>query len=126
MNDDVIYAYEPHDRTKMKLDGMTTGPVKVADQLPRGSATARFNAWFAVKVTKGIGTMWCASVRGVDHRQPSLGHQRSQRGRTRVLDLTDLSAVGPAIGDHRRSKRAGRRSRHAIRGHLQRCRRGTP
>jgi hypothetical protein len=60
MNDDVIYAYEPHDRTKMKLDGMTTGPVKVADQLPRGSATARFNAWFAVKVTNGIGTMWCA------------------------------------------------------------------
>ena len=60
MNDDPIYAYEPHERTKMKLDGITIGPVKVADQLPRGSATARFNAWFAVKVTNGIGTMWCA------------------------------------------------------------------
>ena len=52
MHDDVIYAYEPHDRTKVKLDGMTRGPVKVADQLPRGSATARFNAWFAVKAPR--------------------------------------------------------------------------
>jgi hypothetical protein len=32
----------------------------VAEQLPHGNAAARFNAWFAVKVTNGVGTMWCA------------------------------------------------------------------
>jgi hypothetical protein len=32
----------------------------VADQLPKGNAASRFNAWFAVKVTSGVGTMWCA------------------------------------------------------------------
>jgi hypothetical protein len=36
------------------------GPVKATDQLPRGNAAARFNAWFAVKITSGVGTMWCA------------------------------------------------------------------
>ena len=49
----------PHHRTQEKLAGHTR-PVKVADQLPAGSAAARFNAWFAVKVTTGVGTMWCA------------------------------------------------------------------
>jgi len=34
--------------------------VKVAEQLPTGNAMARFNTWFAVKVTNGVGTMWCA------------------------------------------------------------------
>ena len=35
-------------------------PVKVADVMPRGTPIARFNTWLAVKVTKGVGTMWCA------------------------------------------------------------------
>jgi hypothetical protein len=35
-------------------------PVKVMDLLPHGNAAARFNQWFAVKVTTGVGTMWCA------------------------------------------------------------------
>src|SRR6516164_4394480 len=35
-------------------------PVKVMDQLPHGTPVARFNQWFAVKVTTGVGTMWCA------------------------------------------------------------------
>jgi hypothetical protein len=34
--------------------------VTVAGQLPTGNAVAQFNAWFAVKVTNGVGTMWCA------------------------------------------------------------------
>lgn len=38
------------------------GPVKVADQLPRGNPFARFNAWLAVKTTNVVGTMWCAYV----------------------------------------------------------------
>jgi hypothetical protein len=35
-------------------------PAKVADQLPRGSAAKRFNSWLAIKITSGVGTMWCA------------------------------------------------------------------
>ncbi len=59
MADHAIYHYVPHPRTKAKLDGAGK-PVTVAAQLPQGSAAARFNAWFAVKVTDGVGTMWCA------------------------------------------------------------------
>jgi hypothetical protein len=53
-----IYHYVPHRRTQEKLEH-PSAPVKVIDQLPRGGAAARFNAWFAVKVTTGVGTMWC-------------------------------------------------------------------
>ena len=36
-------------------------PIKVADLMPRGgSPITRFNTWLAVKVTNGVGTMWCA------------------------------------------------------------------
>ena len=28
--------------------------------MPHGTPVQRFNAWFAVKVTDGVGTMWCA------------------------------------------------------------------
>jgi hypothetical protein len=55
-----IYTYIPHRRTKEKLAGTAAPPTKVADQLPSGSAAKRFNAWLAVKVTTGVGTMWCA------------------------------------------------------------------
>jgi hypothetical protein len=54
-----IYDYVPHHRTKAKLEGAAP-PVKVIDQMPHGSPAARFNQWFAVKVTSGVGTMWCA------------------------------------------------------------------
>jgi len=59
MTDHALYTYVPHDRTKSKLEGIA-GPVKVAEQLPHGTPVARFNAWLAVKVTNGVGTMWCA------------------------------------------------------------------
>src|ERR1700730_8205117 len=36
------------------------GPPRVADQLPREGPLGRFNAALAVKITKGVGTMWCA------------------------------------------------------------------
>ena len=37
-------------------------PVKVSDLMARGAAgpITRFNTWLAVKVTNGVGTMWCA------------------------------------------------------------------
>lgn len=59
MTDRPVYEYVPHRRTQGKLED-PRGPIKVAEQFPHGSASARFNAWFAVKVTKGVGTMWCA------------------------------------------------------------------
>lgn len=60
MPERTIYRYVPHRRTQARLAGETPRPVKVADQLPAGTMPARFNAWLAVKVTQGVGTMWCA------------------------------------------------------------------
>ena len=60
MPERTIYRYVPHRRTQARLAGETPRPVKVADQLPAGTRPARFNAWLAVKVTQGVGTMWCA------------------------------------------------------------------
>jgi hypothetical protein len=60
MTDQAIYTYVPHERTMTKLEGVLDKPVRVAEQLPHGNRVARFNAWFAVKVTNGVGTMWCA------------------------------------------------------------------
>jgi hypothetical protein len=60
MAERTIYRYVPHRRTRARMAGETPSPVKVADQLPTGTAPARFNAWLAVKVTQGVGTMWCA------------------------------------------------------------------
>jgi hypothetical protein len=59
MTDVSIYRYVPHCRTQQKL-AVPMPPVKVVDQLPHGNPAARFNQWFAVKVTTGVGTMWCA------------------------------------------------------------------
>lgn len=60
MPERAIYDYVPHPRTMTKLEGILDRPVKVAEQLPSGNSIARFNGWFAVKVTNGVGTMWCA------------------------------------------------------------------
>ncbi|MHB8375918.1 MAG: hypothetical protein ACYDEB_03070 [Dehalococcoidia bacterium] len=60
MADTATYKYVPHHRTKARLAGETLGPVKVAEQHAKGNPSTRFNAWFAVKVTDGVGTMWCA------------------------------------------------------------------
>jgi hypothetical protein len=35
-------------------------PVRVADQLPRGSAVNRFNTKVALLITRVVGSMWCA------------------------------------------------------------------
>jgi hypothetical protein len=35
-------------------------PAKVADQLPHDNGAKRFNSWLAIKITSGVGTMWCA------------------------------------------------------------------
>jgi hypothetical protein len=52
-------GYPPHDRTKEMLAGLAH-PIRVRDQLRRDNAVARFNSWLAVKITDGVGSMWCA------------------------------------------------------------------
>jgi hypothetical protein len=61
MAESLIYHYVPHERTSQKLDHLAR-PVRTSEQLPRGNPVARFNADVAVKITRGIGTMWCAYV----------------------------------------------------------------
>lgn len=52
-----IYTAAPHPRIEQRKK---QGPVKVADVMPRDNPMTRFNTWLAVKVTNGVGTMWCA------------------------------------------------------------------
>lgn len=54
-----LYTHHPHPRVEERRQ---TPPPKTRDQLPTGNAAARFNAWLAVKITDGVGTMWCAYV----------------------------------------------------------------
>ncbi len=54
-----IYTHIPHPHIAERKQ---QAPPKVADQLPTGSAAARANAWLAVKISTGVGTMWCAYV----------------------------------------------------------------
>ncbi|MGO8958358.1 MAG: hypothetical protein ACLQFR_13450 [Streptosporangiaceae bacterium] len=60
MTDVPIYHYVPHSRTMEKLSGHVPGPARTSDQLPQANVAERFNAWLAVRVTDGVGTMWCA------------------------------------------------------------------
>jgi hypothetical protein len=59
------FDHKPHPRTTAILEGKTSGPVKVKDQLDRSNAAARVNSWLAVKITQGVGSMWCAYVFGI-------------------------------------------------------------
>jgi hypothetical protein len=55
-----IFKSLPHPRIAARA---TAGPPKVSDVMVQPATApwyARFNAWFAVKVTEGVGTMWCA------------------------------------------------------------------
>jgi len=52
-----LYKHIPHPRIEERH---AAGPIKVADQLPAANPLARFNTWLAVKITTGVGTMWCA------------------------------------------------------------------
>ncbi|MGA9775017.1 MAG: hypothetical protein WBU92_03750 [Candidatus Dormiibacterota bacterium] len=54
------FVHKPHARTTAILSGTAPGPVQVRDQLDRSNPINRFNAWLAVKITAGVGSMWCA------------------------------------------------------------------
>jgi hypothetical protein len=58
MSDQAIYQYEPHARTRSTVAETQRGPSPVPP--PPRHAVGRFNAWLAVRVTRGVGTMWCA------------------------------------------------------------------
>lgn len=52
-----VYSHVPHPHiTQRKLEA----PVTVHGQHRRKSRVDRFNAFIAVKITDGVGTMWCA------------------------------------------------------------------
>jgi len=59
MSQSDIYTYVPDEYTeeRLKAGGKT---VRVFDQYPHRNAADRFNTRFAVWVTKGVGSMWCA------------------------------------------------------------------
>ena len=55
----IDYKHVPHPHIERRKH---LAPVKVADQLPRQNAYNRFNAWLAIKITNGVGTMLCAYI----------------------------------------------------------------
>lgn len=57
MND---YVHVPHPRTLERL-AHHDRPVTTAEVI-RERTPVRFNAWLAVKITDGVGTMWCAYI----------------------------------------------------------------
>jgi len=54
-----IFTPVPHPRIEQRKKQR---PVKVSDLMLKGATSpiTRFNTWLAVKVTNGVGTMWCA------------------------------------------------------------------
>jgi hypothetical protein len=52
-----LFEHKPH---PWREERKQSGPVKVADQHPRGNVLLRFNARAAVIITKAVGSMWCA------------------------------------------------------------------
>ena len=52
-----IFEYVPHPH--IARHG-ARDPVRVADQLPQQTPFDRANTWLAVRITAGVGTMWCA------------------------------------------------------------------
>jgi len=52
-----IFTHVPHPHVERRK---ARGAARVADQLPRDNAVNRFNTFLALKITAGVGTMWCA------------------------------------------------------------------
>lgn len=54
-----IYTHVPHPHIAKRKE---KPPIAVADMHPRESVVQRFNSFLAVKITGGVGTMWCAYI----------------------------------------------------------------
>jgi hypothetical protein len=52
------YVHVPHPHTLERLEHRDK-PVTTADVIEK-KISVRFNSWLAVKITNGVGTMWCA------------------------------------------------------------------
>jgi hypothetical protein len=52
-----LFTHQPHPYIEERKHHT---PTKVADQLPQNSKASKFNSWLAIKITTGVGTMWCA------------------------------------------------------------------
>jgi hypothetical protein len=52
-----LFEHRPHPHVAARRE---QGPVKVADQAPKRTAYARFNSWFGLRLTNGVGSMTCA------------------------------------------------------------------
>ena len=52
-----VFKYVPHPHIAARKKHK---PATASAMLPRGSTVERFNAYLAVKITNGVGTMWCA------------------------------------------------------------------
>src|SRR5664279_3473980 len=52
-----IYTHIPHPYIAARKEKR---PTTVADRHARNGLVQRFNAFLAVKITSGVGTMWCA------------------------------------------------------------------
>jgi len=54
------FTYVPHPRITQREN---QGPPTVADAAAKvhgASSIGRFNSWLAIRITRGVGTMWCA------------------------------------------------------------------
>jgi len=51
------FAHIPHPHIRARK---AAGPPRTDDQLPRGGSVSRFNSFLALKITRAVGTMWCA------------------------------------------------------------------
>jgi hypothetical protein len=54
------YTHIPHPHTLERLEHRDH-PVRTKD-VAKAKASTRFNCWLAIKITDGVGTMWCAYV----------------------------------------------------------------
>ena len=52
-----IFTHTPHPHIERRRAKRAP---RVADQLSRDNAISRFNTFLALKITAGVGTMWCA------------------------------------------------------------------
>jgi hypothetical protein len=52
-----IFEYVPHPHIERRK---AQRPPRVADQQSQDSPVERFNTFLALKITQGVGTMWCA------------------------------------------------------------------
>jgi len=56
------FAHIPHPHIHARK---AAGPPRTDDQLPRDGVVNRFNSYLALKVTRAVGTMWCAYAFGL-------------------------------------------------------------